>query len=369
MPKLESPGQAGARLAPRPSQELDQLHAVAQDPSVEGAVEAVRELLGMDVAYTTEMDGSFQSFETLAGDGESFGVHQGMKMEVEQTYCQRVLAGRLPNLIADVRGDPRAASLPITEAADVGAFVSVPLRHSDGSVSGTLCAASHKAKPELGYRELQFLQVFARLIADQLERQALEAEKQSLELEEATAHTLVAAVSARDNYTGEHSREVVERAGAVAALLGLSPELRGDVEKVALLHDIGKIGVPDAILHKPGPLNDEEWGTMRRHPLMGEELIAEVPGLRHLAPALRAEHERWDGRGYPDGLAGEEIPIASRITLVCDAYDAMTTDRPYREALDPRVDPGGSGVSVLPRRGRSPAPRSWHRSSGMANLR
>ena len=228
----------------------------------------------------------------------------------------------------------------------------MPLRHSDGSVSGTLCAARHRAKPELGYRELQFLQVLARLISDQLERQRLEAEKRSLELEEATAHTLVAAVSARDNYTREHSREVVERAGAVAALIGLSPEERADVEKVALLHDIGKIGVPDAILHKPGPLSEAEWETMRRHPVLAERLIGEVPGLDHLAPALRAEHERWDGRGYPDGLAGEQIPIASRITLVCDAYNAMTTDRPYRAALSPaaarREIAAGAGSQFCP---------------------
>ena len=129
------------------------------------------------------------------------------------------------------------------------------------------------------------------------------------------------------------------------------------MKQVALLHDIGKIALPDGILRKPGPLDDEEWETMRRHPVHGAEMVAEVPGLRHLAPMVRAEHERWDGNGYPDGLAGEEIPLASRITLVCDAYHAMTSDRPYRRALsaeDARAEVAdGLGSQFCPTAGRA----------------
>ena len=105
------------------------------------------------------------------------------------------------------------------------------------------------------------------------------------------------------------------------------------IRQVALLHDIGKIAVPDAILSKPGALTDEEWQIMRTHPIAGDRIVAETPGLEHLGPMLRAEHERWDGTGYPDGLVGEAIPLQSRITFVCDAYHAMTSDRPYRNAL------------------------------------
>jgi HD-GYP domain-containing protein (c-di-GMP phosphodiesterase class II) len=102
---------------------------------------------------------------------------------------------------------------------------------------------------------------------------------------------------------------------------------------VALLHDIGKIGIPNDILHKAGPLDTEEWERMREHPVIGERILRVVPGLERVARAVRHEHERWDGGGYPDGLAGEDIPLASRITLVCDAWHAMTSDRPYREAM------------------------------------
>jgi HD-GYP domain-containing protein (c-di-GMP phosphodiesterase class II) len=103
---------------------------------------------------------------------------------------------------------------------------------------------------------------------------------------------------------------------------------------VALLHDIGKIGMPDEILRKPGRLDAHELAIMREHPVIGERILRHVPGLETVARAVRHEHERWDGTGYPDGLAGEAIPLSSRITLVCDAYHAMTSARPYRAALD-----------------------------------
>ena len=313
--------------------EVRELGELAQNPSAERAVEAVRELLGMDVAATTEFVDGKQFFRVLSGDAESFGLGTGAGLPLEQTYCQRVLAGRLPNLILDVRGDDRAASLPITELARVGAFASVPLTFSDGTLYGTLCAGSHEAKPDLGYRDLQFLHVFARMIIDQLEREMLQESSRGLELQAATARTLIAAVQARDAYTGEHSQAVVALAVAVARHLDLSDREVNEVEQVALLHDIGKIAIPDAILRKPGRLTAEEWEVMRTHPVSSERLICDVPGLSHLAPAIRGEHERWDGTGYPDGLAGAAIPLASRITLVCDAYHAMVSDRPYRRAM------------------------------------
>ena len=311
------------------------LGKVAQRPSIERGLEAVREFLGMEVACATEFVDGHQVFRTMRGDGQSFGVHEGLEMPLEQTCCARVLAGRLPNLIPDVPADERAASVPITAEADVGAFASVPITFSDGELYGTLCAASHEAKASLGYRELQFLHVFARMIADQLERERLREATRELELQAAAARTLIAAVEARDTYTGEHSQAVVEHAVAVARRLSLSEREVAEVEQVALLHDIGKIAIPDAILTKPGPLTDEEWAIMRTHPVASRRLIANVPELSHLAEAIRAEHERWDGTGYPEGLRGEAIPLASRITLVCDAYHAMVSDRPYRSALDP----------------------------------
>jgi diguanylate cyclase (GGDEF)-like protein len=144
---------------------------------------------------------------------------------------------------------------------------------------------------------------------------------------------LVTAVQARDSYTATHSRQVVMLARAVARRLLLDDEQVIEVEGTALLHDLGKIAVPDAILQKPGPLTEPELVLMRQHPIVGAQMVSSIPELEHLAPAIRAEHERWDGAGFPDGLAGETIPLSSRIVFVCDAYHAMTSERPYRRAL------------------------------------
>jgi len=149
----------------------------------------------------------------------------------------------------------------------------------------------------------------------------------------ASLRALLVAVNARDSYTATHSREVVSLARRVARRLGLDERQTSEVEHIALLHDLGKIAIPDAILRKAGPLTSHEQTLMRQHPVVGAEILASMPELAHLAPAVRAEHERWDGGGYPDGLAGEQIPIASRIGLVCDAYHAMTSTRPYRRAM------------------------------------
>ena len=144
---------------------------------------------------------------------------------------------------------------------------------------------------------------------------------------------LAAALAERDRYTGEHSASVVEMAKSAAAALGLDEIEVERVGHAALLHDIGKVGVPDRILHKTGPLAGDEWELMREHPLIGERILRAIPGLGGVARMVRHEHERVDGGGYPDGLRGDEIPIGSRIILACDAYHAMTSDRAYRSAM------------------------------------
>jgi putative nucleotidyltransferase with HDIG domain len=152
---------------------------------------------------------------------------------------------------------------------------------------------------------------------------------------EAGVGALAKLLALRDGYTGDHAEEVVGLCDAVAARMGLDRAAAVDeLELAARLHDLGKIGVPDVILHKPGRLTGEEWDVMRKHPAWGAEALASVPGAAGVAAAVRGHHERWDGNGYPDGLAGEDIPIASRIIAVADAWHAMTSNRSYRRALD-----------------------------------
>ena len=154
------------------------------------------------------------------------------------------------------------------------------------------------------------------------------------DLQGASLQALILALDAHDGPTSDHCLAVVGLARSVATAMALTEEKVTEIAQVALLHDLGKVGIPDNILHKRGPLNDCERQRMRQHPAIGEEIVASLRELRHLAPAIRAAHERWSGGGYPDGLRGEAIPIASRIVFACDAYDAMTTDRPYQAAVN-----------------------------------
>ena len=157
-----------------------------------------------------------------------------------------------------------------------------------------------------------------------------------LELSEAyrgTAKVLGRMVEHDDAYTGFHTRGVFELSIDVAAELGLDPTQRRNVEFGALLHDIGKITIPNEIINKPGPLTDEEWRIIRTHTIEGQRILEEIGGLMsEIGGIIRSAHERFDGTGYPDGLQGSEIPAEARVVFACDAYNAMTTDRPYREA-------------------------------------
>ena len=160
---------------------------------------------------------------------------------------------------------------------------------------------------------------------------------QALELSEAyqgTALLLGDVVEADDAYTGSHSRGVVELSLGVADKLGLNLRQRRYVEFAALLHDVGKIAVPKEIINKEGPLDEDEWKIMHRHTIEGEEMLNRVGGvLSEVGRIVRSSHEHYDGSGYPDGLAGEEIPIEARIVTCCDAFSAMTTTRSYRKAM------------------------------------
>ena len=149
-----------------------------------------------------------------------------------------------------------------------------------------------------------------------------------------TAHLLGELLSSSHEYTGEHSRSVVVLAHEVGVEMGLDERTLREVEFGALLHDVGKMSVPNQLINKPGALSDDEWDVMKRHTLEGEEMLEKIGGLLgEVGAVVRSHHERFDGTGYPDGLRRWEIPLAARVISACDSYNAMTTDRPYREAL------------------------------------
>jgi diguanylate cyclase (GGDEF)-like protein len=168
-------------------------------------------------------------------------------------------------------------------------------------------------------------------LADQ--RLYLEKAERSTRSEDQTRTLLMRILRDREPALGEHVDGVTRLALELGRQMRLNAEALDVLGRAAELHDIGKIAIPDDVLHKPGPLDDAEWGLMRRHTLIGERLLGSAPALAPVAAVVRSSHERWDGTGYPDGLAGTEISLASRIILVCDAFEAMTAHRPYQPAM------------------------------------
>ena len=239
----------------------------------------------------------------------------------------RCLRERRPVLARDVTAEPEYVGPP--ETTDVRSELVVPLW-----VGEELWGAINVEEREPGAFDEEDL-LLLQTVADQVGA-AMRSAQLYERLERAylgTAEALAAALEAKDAYTAAHGRSIVEQAEAVGRRLGMRDDALRDLRFAAVFHDIGKIAVPEAILNKPGPLDDAERQVMERHTIVGEQILAPVEFLENVRRLVRHEHERWDGRGYPDGLAGPAIPLGARVILACDAYHAMTSDRPYRRAM------------------------------------
>jgi diguanylate cyclase (GGDEF)-like protein len=207
---------------------------------------------------------------------------------------------------------------------------SVALTLPDGRAVGTFVAVERDAgppRPEV----LELASAYGSVIALGLDR--LQQETTLAARYQAVVIALTSALDARDEYTGRHSTETSDLAVRVGERLGMSAEGRDLLAQIAVLHDVGKLGIPTNVLLKQGPLSRSERALMREHPVIGERILSGIAGLTEVARAVRCEHERWDGHGYPDGLAGDQIPLAARIVFACDTWHAMTSDRPYRPAM------------------------------------
>src|SRR4051812_6147491 len=252
----------------------------------------------------------------------------GTRVGSDEGVVGRVLATGEPALLKDHRMLNR-----LLEGEDEGRpGAALPINFG-GRVAGVLCAAAAKERADIDPHDMELLAELADLAGA-----ALDHGRQHLHYD-ATVHAhvdaLAAAMDMRDRRTARHSDDVVQLAQAVGRALSLETASLLELEFAARLHDVGKIQVPDAVLNKPGPLDPDENDVIRCHATWGAETLSRIPGLEAVATIVRFHHERWDGAGYPDGLSGARIPLASRIISVCDAYGAMTCDRPYRSALHP----------------------------------
>ena len=307
----------GATLArtPDPHAELQHL------------AEMIRTLHGADAASVFLVYEGHTTREAFSG-GERSPVPSP---HVEELVPWVVGHGRSA-VVTDVAEDERLGAGRGDGALDTTGLTSilaVPLTRREGVV-GVLCvgfASAHTFGPE----EEPLLSTIGGQIAFALQNAEAYEKLDRMYLETVTA--LAAAMEAKDQYTASHADSLAAVAVAVGNRLGMSDAELRMLQYAAVLHDIGKIGIPGSILNKPEKLTREEFDVMAEHTVIGERIISRIDYLVPIARIIRSAHERWDGSGYPDGLTGDGIPLAARILLVCDAFDAMTTDRPYRRAL------------------------------------
>ncbi|HSL94646.1 MAG TPA: HD domain-containing phosphohydrolase [Thermoleophilia bacterium] len=241
---------------------------------------------------------------------------------------RHVLASAQPVCLPHPQGETSPIA-PDIAVDDAGSVMAVPLI-CGGRVTGALAVGARERR-EFSQRDTGVLSTIAAQIAVSVENAANYRKLEESYL--ATISALASAMEANDEYTADHAETISRMAVAVGAELGLDEAELRRLRCAGLLHDIGKIGVPQPVLHKNAALSPGDAARMAEHTVIGERIVSRAEYLRPVAPLVRASHERWDGHGYPDGLAGEEIPLASRIVFVCDAFHAMTSDRPYRRAL------------------------------------
>ena len=249
-----------------------------------------------------------------------------VEQSVREGVNGRVARSGVTALVPDTRSDPDYISRD--PETDPRSELSVAIM-VDGAVWGVLNIEAVEAGA-LDEADAVLVEAIATSLGSALHRAELIAD-----IERSFTTTLAvvtSTVEAKDDYTACHGSDVAELAERVALRMGLSMKEAREVHYAAMLHDVGKIAVPSEILCKEGPLTEDEWVVMRTHTVVGAELVERIDAFAHLAPAIRSSHERIDGMGYPDGLAGERIPLAARIVAACDTYDAIVTDRPYRVA-------------------------------------
>ena len=259
-------------------------------------------------------------------DGGSTGA-----VTLSRTVVNDVLEKGISAFTDDALADERYIGGESIVRQRIRSVMCAPMRTTD-QILGVLYVDSHEAR-EFSEAELELLAAVGNQAGIALHRAKLMAEVERLFLDVMKA--IASIIDAKDGYTHKHSERVAAFGVRLAGHLGFDADGRSVVELSGLLHDVGKIGVPDAILNKPGKLTDSEFKEMRLHPLHGARILSNIQSQKvvNLLPGVKYHHERWDGKGYPEGLAGEEIPLLGRLLGVADFLDALTSDRSYRKGL------------------------------------
>jgi HD-GYP domain-containing protein (c-di-GMP phosphodiesterase class II) len=325
--------------------DLAQAHAALQTLCrVGGAINAehdIKKLFETIIDSTIEATGAERA-ALLVRDPNTGGIdpacarHRGGRQETElrvsSTVVDEVLRKGVSTISTDASADDRFKAGQSIIMQQIRSVMCVPLASKE-YIIGALYVDTTDARRKFGDRDLELLAAIGAQAGVTIERARLIENLESLFI--GAIRALVAAVEARDAYTHGHSERVTAYSQAITEVLGLPAREREIVELSGLLHDVGKIGVPEAVLNKPGKLDDAEFAIIKLHPAHGAEIVRNIRHqyIDEVSVAVRHHHERWDGRGYPDGLPSERSCRASRILAVADTYDAMTSDRPYRKGF------------------------------------
>jgi putative nucleotidyltransferase with HDIG domain len=278
-------------------------------------------------------------FTTLVASDASSEV---LIQVAQETSCQLLQCESASIELLDLKSQKRSELLPTP--LQLKSFLEVPIQIGQvtlgvirvmNKIPSLLLSTPHQQMAQFSSADQRILAELARQLAIGLENSTL---KQKLKKSFAeTVEVLSEAVSKKDRYTGGHTKRVAHYSCLIAKYLDLTPQQVETVRHAAVLHDVGKIGIEDKILKKNGPLDDAEWAVMKTHPVLGYEILSSMEENQDAIVAAHYHHERWDGKGYPKGLKGEEIPLAARIVALADAYDAMVSNRPYRQGVDPSI--------------------------------
>ncbi|MEL7060964.1 MAG: HD domain-containing phosphohydrolase [Acidobacteriota bacterium] len=296
---------------------------------LELALDRAESLCRAETSSIWELDAERDELFFHVVRGSAAGDIRNLRVRVGDGIVGAVARSGVAELISDVAADPRWGG-DLSDAFTTRAILAVPL-HAGGHVVGVLQLLNPIGRDAFDEADLERMRLFSAPLGQAIDNARLVAMLKRRFLD--TVMVLAEAVEKRDPYTGGHVRRVVLYTVLLGDEMGLDKDELERLRIASTLHDVGKIGVPDEVLRKPGPLDPREMSLMQRHTIDGAEILSRIPDLRDVLPGVRSHHERLDGRGYPDGLSDPEIPLPARVIAVADTYDAMTTNRPYRTAL------------------------------------
>lgn len=298
-------------------------------------LQKAEELMDAEASSVFRIDEEKNELYFMTARGEKGKEVKEIRIPMGKGIVGWVAQHKKPLLVPDVTEDPRwFKGVDKKTKFITRSIIAVPL-FVKGKIIGVAEVLNKRGNKKFNQEDLELYSALANQIAIAIENASLYKELDELFL--SSIRAIVEAIDAKDPYTKGHSARVVEYALLIGEGMNLDKEILKDLELSAVLHDVGKIGIPDKILSKPGLLTEEEYAYMKKHPELGAEIVEPIKKLKKLVPNILHHHEKYDGTGYPAGLKGDKIPLGARIIAIADSFDAMTSDRPYRPRMETKI--------------------------------